>query len=129
MNNKTYIRTNNGQAETKSIPRPGQISNLCLPRFVAIVYKLQSLETRPIRIVNQSKCESVMSTICRMFILNKVTLRYDALMILEGYWRAFISLAAREISLASTVSRSEELQPVHAACVEVEHIFMIRVHA
>jgi hypothetical protein len=56
-----------------------------------------------------------MST-CR--ILNKVTLLYDSLTILEGYWLAFISLPAREIILSP---RSDEPQPVHAACVDVEH--------
>jgi hypothetical protein len=56
-----------------------------------------------IRIADQSKCEScVVTSTCRVFILNKVTLLYDSLMILEGHWRAFISLAAREISLVST---------------------------
>jgi hypothetical protein len=50
-----------------------------------------------IRIANQSKYEScVVTSTCRMFILNKVTFLYDSSMMLEGYWRAFISLAARD---------------------------------
>jgi hypothetical protein len=38
-------------------------------------------------------------------------------MILEEYWQAFISLAARDC-LVST-----ELRIVHAACVEVAHVY------
>jgi hypothetical protein len=51
-----------------------------------------------------------------MFILNKVTLLYNSLMILERYWWAFISLAARD--------RLSSLHGVvHAACVEVEYVY------
>jgi hypothetical protein len=55
-------------------PVPDQISNLCLPRFMAIVYKackaryhvptISGDETYLIRIANQSKCES---TWCQWF--------------------------------------------------------------
>jgi succinate dehydrogenase hydrophobic anchor subunit len=58
-----------------------------------------------------------------MFILNKVTLLYDSLMILEGYWQAFISLAAREIECLVTTELC--MQPAWRLSM---YIFTIRVY-
>jgi hypothetical protein len=122
MNNKMYVR-----AKTKHVLPTRPVNGRFIQYNVqymcssAAWSNLESTLTATISgdkaylimIANQSKREScVVTSTCHMFILNKVTLLYDSLMILEGYWRAFISLAASARDWLSSLHGV-----VHAACI------------